>query len=318
MRGSSLKHVVRVLVALTAPALLFGQASYQGQIRGVVTDSSGGVVPNAKITITDVNTNASNSTVTDLRGYYIFNGVRPGTYDVKAEAQGFQAAERKGAVLGVSQETAIDFRVQPAGVATNITVTEAAPLLDTGSASLGTNIASSSTRDIPLYGRSYFGLVFLAAGVTETTGSGIADSYPSGTNFVSNGQRNATAELDHLNLEHGISANDATHRLAGVMMFDIRVGWGWLLGSHMNRVLEGAIGGWSLSSSFTIQTGQPPAIGMVNPRLADGNQRPNVICSQPGTGISYHNAASTGASLFNAACFADPGDQQPGNAPRYF
>ena len=40
-----------------------------------------------------------------------------------------------------------------------------------------------------------FGLVFLAGGVTETTGSGINDNYPSGTNFVSNGQRNATAQV---------------------------------------------------------------------------------------------------------------------------
>ncbi len=50
-------------------------------------------------------------------------------------------------------------------------------------------------RDVPLYNRSMFGLVFLAGGVTETTGSGVTDNYPSGTNFVSNGQRNATAEV---------------------------------------------------------------------------------------------------------------------------
>ena len=50
-------------------------------------------------------------------------------------------------------------------------------------------------RDIPLYNRSIFGLAFLAGGVTETTGSGVNDNYPSGTNFVSNGQRNATAQI---------------------------------------------------------------------------------------------------------------------------
>jgi hypothetical protein len=48
---------------------------------------------------------------------------------------------------------------------------------------------------MPLYGRSYFGLVFLARGITESAGSGIRDNYPSGTNFVSNGQRNSTAEV---------------------------------------------------------------------------------------------------------------------------
>ena len=48
---------------------------------------------------------------------------------------------------------------------------------------------------MPLFGRSYFGLVFLSGGVTESAGSGIRDNYPSGTNFVSNGQRNSTAEV---------------------------------------------------------------------------------------------------------------------------
>ena len=48
---------------------------------------------------------------------------------------------------------------------------------------------------MPLYGRSYFGLVFLSGGITESAGSGMRDNYPSGTNFVSNGQRNSTAEV---------------------------------------------------------------------------------------------------------------------------
>ncbi len=76
-----------------------------------------------------------------------------------------------------------------------MTVTEQAPLLDTGSATLGTDVTNEYVKDIPLINRSMFGLVFLAGGVTETTGSGITDSYPSGTNFVSNGQRNSTAEI---------------------------------------------------------------------------------------------------------------------------
>ena len=86
----------------------------------------------------------------------------------------------------------------------------------------------------------------------------------------------------------------------------------------MNRVLDAAIGGWSVASTFTVQTGPPIAVGMSLPRLADGNQRPDVTCSNPGTGISYHQAAATGDPFLNVSCFADPGDQQLGNAPRYF
>ena len=70
----------------------------------------------------------------------------------------------------------------------------------------------------------------------------------------------------------------------------------------------------------TVQKAQPvsAAIAMAAPRLQDGNQRPNVVCNALSTGISYHNAAATGNPILNASCFADPGDQVPGDAPRYF
>ncbi len=86
----------------------------------------------------------------------------------------------------------------------------------------------------------------------------------------------------------------------------------------MNRVLDDIVGGWQGSTLMTYQTGTPMPIAMGNPRLADGNQRPNVTCSQVTTGISIHNAAYTQQPYLNTNCFADPGDQQPGNAPRYF
>jgi hypothetical protein len=57
---------------------------------------------------------------------------------------------------------------------------------------------------------------------------------------------------------------------------------------------------------------------MASPLLADGNQRPNVTCSNLRTGISYYEAAATGQPYLNTDCFADPGDQVPGNAPRHF
>ena len=98
-------------------------------------------------------------------------------------------------VLAVSQQANINVVVTPGSVSTSITVTTQTPLLDTANASLGTDVTNEYVRDIPLSNRSYFGLVFLAGGVTETAGQGTEDTYPTGTNFVSNGQRNSTAEI---------------------------------------------------------------------------------------------------------------------------
>ena len=189
------KTLLSLLLLVLTPALVFGQASFEAQVRGVVHDASGSVIVGAKVIITDVDTNISNSATTNDRGYYIFNGLRPATYIVKAEAPGFRAEETKNVVVGVSQHTNIDFALQVAGLETSVTIIEAAPTLETGDSEIGTTVTGQYTRDMPLYGRSYFALVFLTGGITESAGSGQRDNYPSGTNFISNGQRNATAEV---------------------------------------------------------------------------------------------------------------------------
>jgi hypothetical protein len=104
----------------------------------------------------------------------------------------------------------------------------------------------------------------------------------------------------------------------------------WILG-NMNRAVDAVIGGWSVATLITQQSGQPMAIGLNNPLLANGSQRPDVVCPQLKSGTSMHDVAlnwqtnpvaiglgNPPVSFFNANCFADPGDNIPGNAPRYF
>jgi hypothetical protein len=191
--AASITLILLAVLLLSAPT--WGQASYTAQIRGVVTDKSGAVVPKANITITNDGTGISETARSDDHGLYVLTGLRPAVYTIKADAAGFRPAEEKNVVLQVAQQTTIDFTLHPVGLTTTVEVTTAAPLLDTENAALGTDVTNEYVRDIPLYSRSLFGLVFLAGGVTETTGSGITDNYPTGTNFVSNGQRNATAQV---------------------------------------------------------------------------------------------------------------------------
>ena len=198
--GSKSASAAAHLAVLCACILLFthsltAQINYQAQVRGTVTDATGAVMPDATVTITEVGTNVSQTARTDRSGNYILRALRPSTYTAKAEAAGFQTVEKKGVVLQVDQETSLDFSLRPAGTSTEIQVTEAAPMLDTESSSLGTDITSQYVKEIPLLNRNFFGLVFLNAGVSESAGSGTTDIYPTGTNFVSNGQRNATADV---------------------------------------------------------------------------------------------------------------------------
>jgi hypothetical protein len=198
LRCSRISHAVLLgifLFILGLETRLAAQSTYTAQLTGVVTDASGGVLSGAKVTLTDEATNVGQSFLTDNHGIFVFTGIRPATYTIRVEAAGFGPQERKGLALAVSQQATVDFTLAPGKITESITVTEQTPLLDTGNASLGTDVTNEYVRDIPLPDRSFFGLVFLAGGVTESAGSGIQDSYPSGTNFVSNGQRNATAEV---------------------------------------------------------------------------------------------------------------------------
>lgn len=181
------------ITLISAPA--FGQGNYEAQVRGTVTDQTGAVVTKATITVTNDATGISQTTHADEHGQYFVVGLRPAVYTIKAESKGFRVNEKKNVVLQVDQQTAVDFTLHPLGVSETMEVTTTAPLLDTDSATLGTEITSEYVKEIPLVNRSFFGLTFLSGGVTEAAGSGTTDNYPTGTNFISNGQRNATAEV---------------------------------------------------------------------------------------------------------------------------
>jgi hypothetical protein len=183
------------LLSLCVSVPVVAQATYTSQLTGVVSDSSGAVIPGAKVTLTDEGTNIAANSITNGSGIYLFTGVRPGAYTIRVESLGLAPQERKSLTLAVSQSATLNFTMRPSTATEVVDVTVQAPLLDTGNASLGTDVTNEYVRDIPLSNRSMFGLVFLAGGVTETAGQGTNDSYPSGTNFVSNGQRNATAEI---------------------------------------------------------------------------------------------------------------------------
>jgi hypothetical protein len=182
-------------IVLLIGTLAQGQAAYRAQIRGAVSDQTGAVVVNAAITITNDATNIVQTTHTDDHGQYFVVGLLPAVYTIKAESKGFRVSEKKNVVLQVDQQTTVDFVLHPQAAGETVEVTQTASLLDTENATLGTEITSQYVKELPLAGRDFFGLTFLAAGVTEVAGSGASDNYPSGTNFTSNGQRNATAEV---------------------------------------------------------------------------------------------------------------------------
>ncbi len=170
------------------------QTDKQGRIRGTVTDATGAVVRGAKVTLTDSGTNVAVTTTSSNDGAYTFTSLRRRDTACKRSLRSFGSVEKTDITLTVVSEQQPNFTLAASDKST-VTVQVCRSLLDSDNATLGLDIESKYMTQLPLANRDPFGLAFLAAGVTETAGSGINDSYPSGTNFVSNGQRNATADV---------------------------------------------------------------------------------------------------------------------------
>jgi hypothetical protein len=143
---------------------VWAQGSYRAQLRGIVSDASGAVVPNATVTIRNIGTYIPSVAHTDCKGSYYFTGLPPTTYDVKAEAVGFRSVERTGVVLAVDQESSLNFKLDVAANLATMIVTSTQPMLDTDDATLGTDITSEYVKELPLINRNFFGLMFCRQG----------------------------------------------------------------------------------------------------------------------------------------------------------
>src|SRR5215469_1534768 len=100
--------------------LATAQSSYTGQLSGVVTDSSGGVIPSAKVTLTDEATGIPLNTQTDARGIYVFTGIRPAIYRIRVEAPNLTVQERRELTIAVSQQATLDFILTPRSVSESV------------------------------------------------------------------------------------------------------------------------------------------------------------------------------------------------------
>jgi hypothetical protein len=156
---------VAFLLALlmTAPAGWAQQAA--GAITGLVTDASGAAVPNATVTVRDVQRNTTYVSKTTGAGLYNFPTVAVGTVEVRVEAQGYATQVRNAFPLTLNQVAQVNFELKVGEVSQTVTVTDAQPLLQTSSTEMGTLIDSSATASLPLASRDTNQLTLLAPGV---------------------------------------------------------------------------------------------------------------------------------------------------------
>ena len=164
--------VFAVLIAILSSLSLHAQAL--SGITGSITDASGALVPNAKITITNAATAVATRTTSSSSGSYAVTDLIPGNYTVQVENAGFQTAIHSGILVEVGRNSTADIVLQAGNVATTVEVQESGITLNTTQPELGTTIENTVVQALPVEisggrGRQIDQFVFLAPGVTGGT-----------------------------------------------------------------------------------------------------------------------------------------------------
>src|ERR1051326_5795919 len=185
------------LLLFFAAGMLSLSAQTTAGLTGTLTDSTGAIVPNARVTVINTETGARREAVSNDAGLYQFSLLPPGSYSISVQREGFKQVSQEGVHLEVNQTARIDFALQVGAVSETVEVKAQTPLLQSSASSIGQVIEGEAVADLPLNGRNFVSLALLSPGVTGvgfsatgTIGSGTRpDDMRPGTELFSNGNR---------------------------------------------------------------------------------------------------------------------------------
>ena len=162
------KTLVTLLIAalIAVPSSLCAQQS-SGAINGTVTDTTGALVANARVSLVNRETSVQRSIQTNASGVYDLSNVPPGTYILSIQKDGFETVKQTGTVIGVNQILTANFQVHVGSENTNIMVEASAVQLEASSAELGGVVNKQVVADLPLNGREFTQLLMLMPGASR-------------------------------------------------------------------------------------------------------------------------------------------------------
>ncbi|MBM3785265.1 MAG: carboxypeptidase regulatory-like domain-containing protein, partial [Acidobacteria bacterium] len=156
----------RISLAFVIGIGLYGQGN-TGSIVGTVTDPTSAVVPNARITVTNIRTGVKSENPTDGQGNFIFNFLSPGTYRVEGEVTGFKKFVRDQINLETGRQLRIDVALETGAVTETVNITAQTPLLETETGTLSGTIENRQVISLPTLGRNPQDFRLLVPGVVQ-------------------------------------------------------------------------------------------------------------------------------------------------------
>jgi hypothetical protein len=184
---------VLCLVLLAAVPAARAQ-TVSGTILGSVTDPSGAVISNAKVTLVNEGTGLTRTVTTDTNGEYVAPSLPTGRYTVISEITGFKTLTMSNVEVGVDQRVRIDLKLEVGAMTESVSITAETPLLQTSSSELGTTVGDEQIEALPLNGRNFVNLTRTVPGVLRgIPGSNIDGAgslaWRASASFSANGQR---------------------------------------------------------------------------------------------------------------------------------
>jgi hypothetical protein len=148
----------------SASVSLYAQSTY-GSITGSVADTSGAIVTDAKVTLTNLGTAEKRTQSSGTDGLFTFVNLFPGQYRIDVEKQGFKHFVRTPVTVDVQQSTLVDAALQVGDISQVVEVTAETPLLQAETSSLGTVVDQREANELPLNGRNIFNLATITPSV---------------------------------------------------------------------------------------------------------------------------------------------------------
>lgn len=191
---SPFRSLSSLSLAFLFSAACFGQTA---QVTGRITDSSGAVMPNAKVEVTNARTGIVRKADTNNEGYYSVPLLPPGDYRMTVRAEGFKPVGRDEIMLVVDQIARIDFSMEVGALTESVTVEAGAPLVESSNATFGKVVENRRVQELPINGRNALALVMLTPAVKSNAG-------PTQSGFLDRG-----VALSSVSINGGVGATNA-------------------------------------------------------------------------------------------------------------
>jgi len=177
------KSFLFLTILLAACFLIGGKALAQTTLvtlEGTVNDEEGAFLPGVAVTVKNVETGYTKSTVTRTDGSYRISGIQPGKYEIEVSLSGFGTQKREGMTFAVGARLTIDFILKPAALEEEVTVTAEAPMVEVTKSEISVIVDRVKIDSLPLLDRDFSGLTLIKAGTQE----GRSNAQPGGSEEI--------------------------------------------------------------------------------------------------------------------------------------